>query len=340
MKRTMNRREFLKRAGVALAGLSFPTVTVPVPFDQPRSPSPPASYGRVATWWTQTVRRWPTARSERVALKYRDEVFPLHSVVVGEPPWPGNPFWYQIDEGFIHSGYIHPSEDTPSEEVIPRVPEPGFWAEVCVPIAEARWQPGSERLYRKLYYGTVYRVVEAVADDDNEWWYRLKEGITWSPGPYVPTWAVRRIPPEELTPISPNRSDKWIEISLADQKLKCFEGNRAVFQAPVSSGLTGATPRGEHRVLRKRHTSRMTGGEGDGYYDLPGVAFPVYFTGSGVASHGTYWHNDFVRPHSHGCVNMTNRDARWVFRWSEPILPYEEFSIIARAEDATRVVVV
>jgi hypothetical protein len=336
----VSRREFLKRAGVALAGLTFPPVAVPLPLDQPPSDSPPGPLGRIATWWTQGVHRWPTERSERVALKVHDEVIPLYAAVVGDPPWPGNPVWYQTDEGFIHSGYVYPSEDQPSDEVIRHVPVPGFWAQVCVPIAEARWRPDHPALYRSLYYGTVYRVVSAVQDDEGNWWYRLQEGVTWSPGPYVPTWSVRRIRPQDVAPISPDVPDKWIEIDLARQTLTCLEGGTPVRSAPISSGLGGATPRGEFRVLRKRHTSRMIGGNEDDRYDLPGVAFPVYFTGSGIASHGTYWHNDFVRPHSHGCVNMTNQDAQWVFRWTRPVVPYEEFMVNADPDDATPIVVI
>jgi hypothetical protein len=337
----MDRRDFFKRLGISLAGLAFPPLPVPLPFDQPPSEPPPAPLGRIATWWGQTVYRWPTTRSEQVALKERDAVFPLRAVLTGDPPWAGNPLWYQIDEGFIHSGYVQPVHNTPSEEVIRHVWDPGFWSQVCVPYAEARWSPDPDAgLYRRLYHGTVYRVVQAEQDDDGEWWYQLKEGVTWSPGPYVPAWSVRRIRPQELVPLSPDRSDKWVEIELAAQRLTCFEGEQPVFQASISSGAGGGTPRGEYLVLRKRHTSRMMGGEGDDRYDLPGVAFPVYFTPSGIASHGTYWHNDFVRPHSHGCINMRNEDAQWVFRWTDPHLPYDEEGITAHPEDATLFVVV
>ncbi|MEE8390247.1 MAG: L,D-transpeptidase, partial [Anaerolineae bacterium] len=136
-------------------------------------------------------------------------------------------------------------------------------------------------------------------------------------------------------------SDKWIEVSIEAQRVTCFEGERAVFSTPISSGVSGrATPYGEHHVLYKRHARRMIGGSGDDYYDLPGVAFPVYFTWSAVATHGTYWHNDFVRPHSHGCVNMTHQAARWIFRWTDPVVPYEEYERKAASEEGTRVVVV
>ena len=41
-------------------------------------------------------------------------------------------------------------------------------------------------------------------------------------------------------------------------------------------------------------------------YELPGVPWVSYFTGNGVAFHGTYWHDNFGSPTSHGCLNMRN----------------------------------
>jgi len=337
--KTLNRREFLKHASAALAWLALPRT--PLPISQMTTAASPASLGRIATWWRQAVRSGPSRQAEWVAWKRRDEVIPLYAAVTGEAPWPSNPIWYQTNGGFIHSGYVQPVENAPSADVITEVGEPGFWAQVCVPIAEARWQPNSRYVGYKLYHGTVYRVVGAVADADGNWWYRLKEGITYAPGPYVPSWSIRRIPAEEMAPISPGRSDKWMQIDIDAQTLTCFEGQTVVFSTRISSGVAGmATPRGEHRVLYKRHTSRMIGGSEGNRYDLPGVAFPVYFTWSTVAIHGTYWHNDFGRRHSHGCVNVTNQAAQWIFRWTDPLVPYTEYRTNGTPTDGTHIVVI
>ena len=56
----------------------------------------------------------------------------------------------------------------------------------------------------------------------------------------------------------------------------------------------------------------------EGSFDLPGIPWVSYFTTGGVAFHGTYWHNDYGAPRSHGCVNVTSEDAKWLFRWSMP----------------------
>jgi lipoprotein-anchoring transpeptidase ErfK/SrfK len=66
----------------------------------------------------------------------------------------------------------------------------------------------------------------------------------------------------------------------------------------------------------------MTGRVGADYYDLPGMPFPTYITASAVAIHGTYWHNDYGRPRSHGCLNVPSPVARWFWRWTAPSAPY------------------
>jgi len=242
----------------------------------------------------------------------------------------------------MHSGYVYPSRNQPSAEVIVNVEEPGFWAQVCVPIAQAWPHPGAQYASRKLYYGTVYRVVRADRGPTGEWWYQLQEGISFfGPGPYVSARSLRRIPSPELSPISLGYQDKMIRIDVDAQLLTCYEGKRMVFYTRIGSGVYDkATPHGEFTVLFKRHTSRMIGGDGDEHYDLPGIAFPTYFTYSGVAIHGTYWHNDFGRRHSHGCVNVTNDAARWVFRWADPVAPYGVFQTDVKRGKGTRVVVV
>jgi hypothetical protein len=339
----VSRREFLKFGLLSTVGMMIPVQ--PWPLDlviqkQKALIAPPTPLGRLTTWW-QAVRAEPSARSERVGSRRYNDVIPLYRQVEGEPPWPSNPIWYKTDEGFIHSAYVQPVENRPHQAVATSIPETGLWSEVTVPIAEARWRPGSAYVSRRLYYETVYRIVDAIQDDDEKWWYRLEAGITYSPGPYVPAETLRPIPPEELAPISPGRTDKWIQIDLSTHILTCFEGERAVFHTPFASGLPGTnTPRGEFRLILKRHTSRMIGGEGDDHYDLPGVPFPVYFTWSGVAIHGTYWHNDYGRSKSHGCVNVPSKNAMWIFRWSEPHLAYGTFTQRVASGEGTRVVVI
>ena len=59
-------------------------------------------------------------------------------------------------------------------------------------------------------------------------------------------------------------------------------------------------------------------------FDLPGVPWVIYFTKSGISFHGTYWHNDFGHPRSHGCINLTPQAAKWLFRWTLPSVPIDK----------------
>ncbi len=335
---TVHRRRFIALSAASLSLIALPQDLLDEIF--PGAQPPPATYGRVITWW-QAVRKLPAPDAEAVSWKQKDDVINLYAEVPGEPPWPTNPVWYLTTGGYIHSGYVQPVEDTPQSEVIREVEPPGFWAEVTVPFAEARWHPTSAYVAHKLYYGTVYRVVRAVEDGDGDWWYQLHQGIAWSPGPYIPSWSVRRILPDELTPIRPGVPDKWIQITLDDQRLRCFEGERLVFRTRIGSGTWRTpTPRGEFRVVIQRHTRRMRGNIGGDRWDLPGVPYPVYFTYGGMAIHGTYWHNDYGRRHSRGCVNLPNPAAKYIFRWVEPSVPYSDYTLLSGADEGTRVVVV
>jgi lipoprotein-anchoring transpeptidase ErfK/SrfK len=82
------------------------------------------------------------------------------------------------------------------------------------------------------------------------------------------------------------------------------------------------TPPGRHITFHKRPSRHMARGNlAANGYDLPGVPWVTYFTEEGVSIHGTYWHNDFGKPRSHGCVNLTPQAAKWVYRWTLPYVP-------------------
>ncbi len=330
----IKRRDFLKLSSVAVIGLALPHYHV---LEQV-SP-PPTSLGRITTW-RQAVRAEPKVKGALVVNKQYDDIIPLTGLVLGEAPWPSNPIWYQTEGGYIHSAFVQPVENQPSGGPAPITP-PGIWLQVSVPIAETRLKPNAPWVSRKIYYGTVYRAVAVAQDEAGQWWYRLQDGIAYSPGPYVLATSLRYLAPAALTPISSEQTNKQIVIDLAKQELTCFEGDTPIFSARTATGYAPHyTPRGEYEVLRKSHTSYMIGGVGSDHYDLPGVSFPSYFTPSAIAVHGTYWHNDYGRPRSHGCVNVLNDAAQFVFRWTTPAVPYDQAQIAVKRGEGTKVIVV
>lgn len=121
---------------------------------------------------------------------------------------------------------------------------------------------------------------------------------------------------------------KRIEVDLSKQRLYAFEGDRKVFDFLISSGKWGRTPTGTFHIWSKFRYTKMSGGNPalHTYYYLPNVPYVMFFQNSEVAGsrgfslHGTYWHNNFGHPMSHGCVNMKTEEAEQVFYWSTPTL--------------------
>ena len=333
MHKAVTRRSLLKWGGsIAAAAIGGPLIRVRslaaegVAPDEFGSEPPPAPLGRVTTDFLN-VRQSPTTAAALVHELLRDQIVPLTEQVVGQAVMAHNPIWYRTDGGFIYSSYVQPIED------IKNTPEPEqaanwFWGEVTVPYTDSRVAPNlSADRYMRLYYTGVFRVIGAVQSADGQWWYRLQEGVTYGPGPYVPATDLRRIDPSELAPISPDVADKRIEVNLAAQTMVAYENGASVMSCRVSSGYGDfGTPVGSHTVLFKYPTARMTGGEGADFYDLPGVGFPTFLTWNGVAIHAAYWHNDFGRPRSHGCLNVPGPVAKWVWRWTAPAAPYANAS--------------
>lgn len=105
---------------------------------------------------------------------------------------------------------------------------------------------------------------------------------------------------------------KWIEIRLASQSLVAYEGQRPVYWATVSTGTYRTpTPKGSYRIYSKLRSGTMAG---PGYY-FPNVPYIMNFY-RGYSIHGTYWHNNFGWPMSHGCVNTKISDAQWLYNWA------------------------
>jgi lipoprotein-anchoring transpeptidase ErfK/SrfK len=120
--------------------------------------------------------------------------------------------------------------------------------------------------------------------------------------------------PGQTSPSVPQNGigERWIDVNLSAQTLTAYEGNRPVHRAVVSTGLPNTpTPVGQFRVWIKLRYDDMAG---PGYY-LRDVPYVMYFHRD-YGLHGTYWHNNFGRPMSHGCVNLSNADAGWLFNWA------------------------
>lgn len=122
---------------------------------------------------------------------------------------------------------------------------------------------------------------------------------------------------------------KWIDVSIKRQMLVAYEGKRPVFATLVSTGrgelgdpeTTTATVRGTFMIASKHVSGTMDGDDTTAEsFDLRDVPYIQYFY-KGYALHGAYWHDDFGKARSHGCVNLSPADAAWLFEWTDPQVP-------------------
>ena len=288
----------------------------------------PASQGRII-WSGVPLNEEPFWGAKEIMKFGIDISVPLQGEEEGDEGY-GNPFnktWYQVDNGYAYSGWIQPVEFNYQKPVYEVHPE-GQLGEICVPVCITKLDPNSnsKKGYR-VYYGSVHWVKKVVITrEEKTIWYEIYDNHL-DTSYYAPYHSVRLIPDEELTPLSPDvpNADKLIHVDLATQMVTAFEGNTMVFSARCSSGGKGTrTPKGEFSTYHKGPSIHMTNQDEEGvqdYYRLPGVPWTSFFTSEGNAFHGTYWHNDYGRPRSHGCVNLRSKDAKWLYRWCLPNVP-------------------
>jgi hypothetical protein len=123
--------------------------------------------------------------------------------------------------------------------------------------------------------------------------------------------------------------DKKIYVNLTNQTLYAYEGDSLVYSFLISSGKWGKTPTGVFNIWGKFRFTKMSGGSTalHTYYYLPNVPYVMFFSndqiaaGKGFSLHGTYWHENFGHPMSHGCVNMKTSEAAIIYDWTTPKVP-------------------
>jgi hypothetical protein len=315
----LSRRDFIKLSGATLLSAIFAefkldsVVAAQVPLQ-----------GRVLAT-NLFIRDAPAFSGRKIQTVKRDDILDIEEPVHGGTQNDYNRTWYRLtSQNFAYAGWIQPVKTTLNPVVLD-IPESGVLGEITLPYAESSYginispSPGP-----RLYFATTHWVTALVVDKrDGTVWYRAYDAATLAYYYIRPQW-MRIIPLEEFTPLSPTvpEAEKHIEIHLDRQILLAYEWDVLVYAARVATGRKNyESPTGWFHTFHKRPTYHMFGGADEfSVFDLPGVPWDSYITESGVALHGTYWHNDFGTPHSHGCINMSIPDARWVFRWTRPNL--------------------
>jgi len=113
-------------------------------------------------------------------------------------------------------------------------------------------------------------------------------------------------------PSSVEPGEKWIDVDLTNQRVYAYKGKNLINTFITSTGTwQHPTVTGQYKIYVMYRYADMAG---PGYY-LPNVPYVMYFY-KGYGIHGTYWHNNFGTPMSHGCVNLRTEDAGWVYNWA------------------------
>ena len=143
------------------------------------------------------------------------------------------------------------------------------------------------------------------------------------------------------------QAERWIEVDLSEQKLTAWQNGEVYLETLVSTGLPWfPTPTGEFNIWLKVRSTTMEGGEGKYYYNLPNVPYVMFFQNKevpgsrGYGLHGTYWHSDFGKVHSHGCVNLPTPVAKELYYWVYPVLSNNQKSVyVSEDNPGTKIVI-
>lgn len=345
MPALLSRRDFLKYCSFGIAGLLLPEGVFSRLDANNATRQADRLLGRIQ------VDQYPlhaqaTRASDVISELAQDSIHMITGITVDRQATSANRYWYELDgTGFAHSRRVQPVRmhfNTPADSI----PEGGCLGEITVPFVEAYSSLDARRkhLYR-FYYASTFWVLDHHTDTEGDVWYALLDDRLYTKF-YVPAHAIRLVPDAEITPLAAQVpfEEKKLVVDLSQQTLTVYLGEKVVTTLRVSTGIRleeggFATPKGNFRIAIKRPCRHMYAppSEFGTGFDLPGVPWVSYFTSDGVAFHGTYWHNDFGVPHSHGCINMSPQAAKWLYRWTTPAVPPEQY--IFAGNQGTRVVV-
>ena len=338
MTNNISRRDFLKLSLLGLLGAGF----TPRPHARDIKATYPGLIGRITTNKNMApIYAKPSLESDIVRETIFDELLHLYYEVTVKTEEGEDDLWYRVWGGYLHKTYVQRTYYR-FNKPLHKIPECGQLAEVTVPYTQAytkKFYEGWKKTYR-LYYSSNHWITGLETGPDGQLWYQITSEISETLIYYVPREHLRPIPDAELAPISLNvpEDKKRIEISLAAQTLTAYEYDKPVLHALVSSGLPAEevppvgtrTPTGQFRVTTKMPTKHMgiiNFTEETVHDTYPGVPWATFFIfETGVAIHGTYWHDNFGNKMSHGCINMRNEDAKWLFLWTTPLYdpPYRD----------------
>ena len=179
-----------------------------------------------------------------------------------------------------------------------------------------------KRIKKRLAYGTPIQLTGESKRDGKYRYVETDEGI------WIRSKDLAIAPLVSKLPSVSRKGEKWIDVGLFSQTLVAYEGTEPKYVTMVSTGKDGvgdpgkthSTPQGTFRIRDKHVTNTMDSQTVGEEFELMDVPWVQYFKG-GYAIHAAYWHTEFGKPRSHGCINLSPIDAYRIFRFTEPHLP-------------------
>lgn len=224
--------------------------------------------------------------------------------------------WYQINQGeYVRAERLEPVTPSTHQGIMvpPDLDKIFAWVLFPSQVSEA---PGAltelDALTlpaRSVVY--IYEITEA----NGERWCNI------GCGGWLPFRRLGLVLPRQR-PEGVAATERWLDVSLNEQTLTAYEGNRMIFSTLISTGNSRfPTVEGTYRVYFKAERKKMSGGvAGDDLYFLEDVLWQMFFY-QGYALHASYWHDLFGLTTSHGCVNLSPKDAQWLFEWTTALPP-------------------
>jgi hypothetical protein len=362
MKRNekFSRRDFLRFSALTLGSIAFSRNKIGKTYNnykrvfQNLADSPKFDenvlYGRMCIGEPGTsvpIKSEPYIDAPEVGKAWFDEVFRWKREVI---PNENNLYiyhqevqrWVETEKGYIHSENLQKVRHIIQEPIL-ELPENssgerGMWVEIVTPYTDLELTKQkssyqywiSDILIPRIYYSQIFWAFDVRQNSSTgKIQYRLKQlHGAFADDYWVDATVCRHVLPDEISPIHPNAENKKAVVNLTYQTMSCYEDDVEVFFTKVSTGGKikdgeWITPAVTQPIWRKSLSIHMSEGNAAvGAYDLPGIAWTTFINNNGVAVHSTYWHNSFGNAKSHGCVNVKPEDAKWFWRWTEPVVPY------------------
>ena len=193
-----------------------------------------------------------------------------------------------------------------------RTPDHSFgW---IVDTAEVRSAPGyaSPLVNQPYVREDVVQIYDIQPADKTDWY--LVGPDQWIERRYIRQVRINTTPPEGVT------GNRWIDVNLYDQTVAVYDQGQLVFATLMASGGDPFFTRpGVHQIYEKKETETMSGSfevDRSDYYYLEDVPWTMYFDDK-RALHGAYWRAWFGYAGTHGCVNLSIGDSKWLFDWAK-----------------------